>query len=199
MDTANYILQQIRESIRTKESILSDPAIIAAIEEAASLITEAYRRGYKTLVAGNGGSAADAQHFAAELVNKFSYDRPGIPSIALTTDSSILTSIGNDYGFDHLFARQIQALGISGDVFICISTSGNSANILQAIAACKEKGIHTIGLTGAKGGKMREQCDLCICIPSSETPRIQEAHILILHILCSIVEENLFGYLNPPR
>ena len=155
------------------------------------------RTGKKTLLAGNGGSAADAQHIAGEFVSKFYFDRPGIASIALTTDTSIITAIGNDYGYDKLFSRQIQAQGSAGDVFIGISTSGNSANLVEALRMCGQKGIKTIGLTGFTGGEMDSMCDLCIKVPSGETPRIQESHILIGHIICCIVEEKLFGDLKP--
>ena len=145
------------------------------------------------MIAGNGGSAADAQHIAAELVSRFYFDRPGLPSIALTTDSSMLTAIGNDYGYDQLFARQVQANGVAGDVFIGISTSGSSRNVVNALKVSKEMGLVTVGLTGETGGEMKALCDYCICVPSRETPRIQEVHILIGHILCAIVEEAMFG------
>jgi D-sedoheptulose 7-phosphate isomerase len=177
--------------------MLSDAVLIHQIEEAACLITAAYKGGNKTLLAGNGGSAADAQHIAGELVSKFYFDRPGIASLALTTNTSVITAIGNDYGYDKLFERQIQAQGVYGDVFIGISTSGTSENIVKALAACKDKGISTIGFTGAGGGMMQAFCDISIVVPSRETPRIQESHILIGHILCCLVEENLFGHLNP--
>lgn len=133
------------------------------------------------------------QHIAGEFVSRFYFDRPGLASIALTTDSSILTAIGNDYGFERLFSRQVEANGVKGDMFIGISTSGNSKNIIEALKTCKENGIVTVGLTGASGGEMAALCDYCIKVPSQETPRIQEAHILIGHIICSVVEEELFG------
>jgi D-sedoheptulose 7-phosphate isomerase len=163
------------------------------ILEVSGKAVEVYRNGNKTLIAGNGGSAADAQHIAGEFVSRFYFDRPGIPSIALTTDTSILTAIGNDYGYEKLFSRQIEANGVKGDMFIGISTSGNSKNIIEALNACKEKGIITVGLTGETGGKMATLCDYCIKVPSNETPRIQESHILIGHIICAVVEEALFG------
>ena len=152
-----------------------------------------YKRGNKTLIAGNGGSAADAQHIAGELVSKLYFDRPGLPSIALTTDSSIMTAIGNDYGYEKLFARQIKANGINGDIFIGISTSGNSSNIVEALTTCKNIGLTTVGLTGQNSCKMDDFCDYCIKVPSNDTPRIQESHILIAHIICSVVEEAMFG------
>jgi D-sedoheptulose 7-phosphate isomerase len=190
------IIDQIKKSIEVKTLLLSNPVLINQVEEAAKLVTTAYQKGNKTLLAGNGGSAADAQHIAGEFVSKFYFDRPGLASIALTTDTSIITAIGNDYGYDKLFERQIQAQGVKGDIFIGISTSGNSENIIKALIACKEKEIFSIGLTGSKGGKMESLCDICIKIPSDETPRIQESHILIGHIICCIVEENLFGHLK---
>jgi len=188
---------QIQASIDAKELILKDEALLALVIEAAEKIIAAYRSGKKTLFAGNGGSAADAQHLAGELVARFYFDRPGIPSIALTTDSSIVTAIGNDYGFERLFSRQVQAMGSEGDIFIGLSTSGNSPNILAALDTCQEKGIFSIGLTGATGGKMADKCDICIKVPSNDTPRIQESHILIGHILCCIVEEELFFEFKP--
>jgi D-sedoheptulose 7-phosphate isomerase len=192
----NNIIEQIKKSIEVKQLLLSDAGLLAQIENAAQVITAAYKAGNKTLLAGNGGSAADAQHIAAEFVSRFYFDRPGVASIALTTDTSIITAIGNDYGYDKLFARQVQAQGVEGDVFIGISTSGNSENIVKALAVCREKGITSVGLTGGSHSKMDELCDICIKVPSCETPRIQESHILIGHIICCAVEENLFGYLR---
>ena len=188
-----YIRRQIQESIDIKKLILDNPSIINMIQKVSEKAIEAYKNGNKTIIAGNGGSAADAQHIAGEFVSKFYFDRPGLASIALTTDTSILTAIGNDYGFDKLFSRQIQANGSTGDLFIGISTSGNSSNILEAIKECKTKGIFTVGLTGQNGGLMTDICDYCIEVPSDITPRIQESHILIGHIICAIVEEEMFG------
>lgn len=196
MRVKNTIIQQIKDSISVKELILNDFQLLNLIESSAEIVTKAYQNGFKTLLAGNGGSAADAQHIAGEFVSRFYFDRPGIPSIALTTDTSIITAIGNDYGFDKLFERQVQAQGQKGDVFIGITTSGNSENIIRALAACHDKEIKTIVLTGKTGGKVSDLCDICIKVPSVETPRIQEAHILIGHIICCIVEDNLFGYLS---
>ncbi|HID0705982.1 D-sedoheptulose 7-phosphate isomerase [Campylobacter jejuni] len=189
----SYIKGHFQESILVKEQILKDKNLIALIKNASLEVIKAYKNGNKTLLAGNGGSAADAQHIAGEFVSRFYFDRPGIASIALTTDTSILTAIGNDYGYENLFARQVQAQGVKGDVFIGISTSGNSKNILKALELCKQKEIISIGLSGASGGAMNELCDYCIKVPSTCTPRIQEAHILIGHIICAIVEEELFG------
>lgn len=189
----SYIKEHFRESILAKEQILKDENLITLIKNASLEVIKAYKNGNKTLFAGNGGSAADAQHIAGEFVSRFYFDRPGIASIALSTDTSILTAISNDYGYENLFARQVQAQGVKGDVFIGISTSGNSKNILKALELCKQKGIISIGLSGASGGAMNELCDYCIKVPSTCTPRIQEAHILIGHIICAIVEEELFG------
>lgn len=187
------IITQIRKSISVKEAILANPLILKNIGDAATMVTTAYKNGAKTLLAGNGGSAADAQHIAGEFVSRFYFDRPGLPSIALSTDTSILTAIGNDYGFDHLFERQVQAQGNEGDVFIGLTTSGNSENIIKALHTCRTKKIQSIVLTGETGGKAADLCDICIRVPSMETPRIQESHILIAHIICCVVEEEIFG------
>lgn len=196
-DMANVIEAQIRESIETKRRILEDSSARECIARAATLMIDAYKAGRKTLLAGNGGSAADAQHIAGEFVSRFYFDRPGLPSVALTTDTSILTAIGNDYGYEKVFSRQVQANGAPGDVFVGISTSGNSPNIVAALEECRRMGIRTIGFTGAGGGKMASLCDVCIRVPSMETPRIQESHILVGHILCCLVEEAMFGHLKP--
>ena len=188
-----FIINQIVKSKDVKEKILSNEKLISIIIEVGEKLVEVYKNGNKLLIAGNGGSAADAQHIAGELVSKFYFDRPALPAIALTTDTSIITAIGNDYGYEKLFSRQIEANGVKGDVFLGISTSGNSKNIIEGLKTAKEKGLITIGLTGENGGNMKELCDYCICVPSNETPRIQEAHILIGHILCSIIEEAIFG------
>jgi len=188
----NSIQQEITESIQTKQKLLADHQLLGNIEQAAQVCLNSFQQGGKIMLAGNGGSAADAQHIAAEFVNQLCFDRPALASVALTTDSSILTAIGNDRGYSEIFSRQIEANGRSGDVFIGISTSGNSENILQALKACKKKQIITIGWTGKTGGNMKDLCDYCLCVPSIETPRIQEVHILIGHIICSIVENTLF-------
>ncbi len=187
-----FITQQIEDSYQVKQKILKDSDLVLLIQQVSQKAVHIYRNGNKTLIAGNGGSAADAQHIAGEFVSRFYFDRPGLPSLALTTDTSIMTAVANDYGYERLFARQIQANGNAGDMFIAISTSGNSANILEAIKECREKDIITVGLTGETGGKMAELCDFCIKVPSSSTPRIQESHILIGHIICSVVEKVLF-------
>lgn len=189
----SYIKGHFKDSILTKEQILKDENLLKLIKNVSLEIIKAYKNGNKTLIAGNGGSAADAQHIAGEFVSRFYFDRPGIASIALTTDTSILTAIGNDYGYENIFSRQVEAQGVKGDVFIGISTSGNSKNILKALESCKKKEILSIGLTGESGGAMDKMCDYCIKVPSSCTPRIQESHIVIGHIICAIVEEELFG------
>ncbi|MFY0518396.1 D-sedoheptulose 7-phosphate isomerase [Lysinibacillus sp. UGB7] len=188
-----FMEKQIEQSIEVKQAIISNKGLMSLIEEISVKAVELYEKGNKVMLAGNGGSAADAQHIAGELVSRFYFDRPGLPSIALTTDTSILTAIGNDYGYDRLFSRQIQANGVEGDMFIGISTSGNSANVIKALEECKNKNIITVGFTGESGGKMAALCDYCIKIPSNETPRIQESHILVGHIICSIIEEAIFG------
>jgi D-sedoheptulose 7-phosphate isomerase len=162
------------------------------ILSALDISVQALKRGNKLLFAGNGGSAADAQHWAGELVSRFYYDRPGLPGIALTTDTSILTAIGNDYGYDYVFARQVEALGQPGDVLYAISTSGNSRNIVRAIEAARAKGVQVIGFTGQGGGQMAELCDLCFRVPSGETPRIQEGHEALGHMLCALIEAEMF-------
>ncbi|WP_390881219.1 D-sedoheptulose-7-phosphate isomerase [Aliarcobacter butzleri] len=189
----SYINNQIEKSLKLKQDLFSSNETKQMIQEVSDEIIKAYKNGKKTLIAGNGGSAADAQHIAGEFVSRFYFDRPGLASIALTTDTSILTAIGNDYGYEKLFSRQLQANGVSGDVFIGISTSGNSKNVIEALNYAKANGIITIGLTGEKGGIMKELCDYCICMPSNETPRVQEGHILVGHIICAVVEEAIFG------
>jgi D-sedoheptulose 7-phosphate isomerase len=193
LDMQNIIIDQIKQSFNLKQKLLESAPLLEAIEKSSLAIISAFRGKKKLLLAGNGGSAADAQHIAAELVNRFGFDRPGLNAIALTTDTSILTSVGNDSGFDKIFARQADAFGNEGDVFIALSTSGNSANLIEALKTCRAKKILTIGLTGSTGGEMADLCDICIKIPSDNTPRLQEVHIMIAHIICSIVEEELFG------
>ncbi len=188
-----HIHTEIAASIETKQKILDSEALIESIAAAGALCVELYRNGGKILLAGNGGSAADAQHIAAELVGRYGFDRPSIPSIALTTDTSSLTAIGNDYGYDRVFSRQLEGLGSEGDLFIGISTSGNSENIINAFKSAKAKAITTLALTGRDGGKMAQMADCSIVVPSDSTPRIQESHILIGHILCDIIEKELFG------
>ena len=183
---------QIEESILIKESLLADCTAHAAIQRAVDIIVEAYQRGNKTILAGNGGSAADAQHIAGEFVSRFYFDRPALQSFALTTDSSVMTAIGNDYGFEKVFRRQLEACAKAGDIFIGISTSGNSENIVRAFEICESLGVKSIGLVGQSGGKVASLADIVIRIPSTETPRIQEGHILVGHIICALVELALF-------
>ena len=186
------ILREINDSIRVKQKILEDAELLHSVEKVANECVEAYSRGNRVLLAGNGGSAADAQHIAAEFVSRYAFDRPGLAAIAFTTDTSILTAIGNDYGYEQIFRRQLQANGRQGDIFIGISTSGNSPNVLAALQCAKELGITAVGLTGQGETKMHEHCDYCIRVPSESTPRIQESHILLGHIICGIVEDALF-------
>lgn len=186
-----YIEGYIQDSIDAKQKLLADENMLSIIENAAMAIVETYKNGGKVLTAGNGGSAADAQHIAAEFVSKFLYDRKALNAIALTTNSSILTSVGNDYSHEHVFARQIQAYGNEGDVFIAISTSGNSKNVLLAIKEAKSCGMKIVGLTGSKPSKMDGLCDYLIKVPSDETPKIQESHIMVGHIICALAEKEL--------
>jgi len=187
------ILAEITDSISVKQKILENAVLVNTIREVADECIAAYRRGNRVLLAGNGGSAADAQHIAAEFVSRYAFDRPGLASIAFTTDTSMLTAISNDYGYEQVFRRQLEANGRQGDVFFGISTSGNSPNVLNALRRAREIGIVTVGLTGQGGMKMQSLCDYCLQVPSMKTPRIQESHIMIGHIICGIVEDTLFG------
>ena len=180
-------------SIATKQAVLTDPAFLSGIERAAELLVQTFRAGGKVLFCGNGGSAADAQHLAAELSGRFYTDRPPLFAEALHVNSSFVTAVANDYGYDEVFARMVQAAGRSGDVLVALSTSGNSQSILNAVERARAAGMRIIGLTGASGGKMRDACDVLLNVPSPDTPRILETHILIGHILCEIVEKELFG------
>ena len=183
---------EFAKALANMQAMSTDAVIAAQLVDAVALSVAALRDGRKMLFAGNGGSAADAQHWAGELVSRFYYDRPGLPAIALTTDSSILTAIGNDYGFDYAFARQVEALGQAGDVFVAISTSGNSPNIIRAAEAARGRGVHVIGFTGVGGGKLLALSDICFRIPSSETPRIQEGHEFVGHMLCALIEAQMY-------
>ena len=189
----DYVKGELQASIAVKQAVLGDSTLVQLITDTGQLIIRAYEAGHKLLIAGNGGSAADAQHIAAEFVGQFNFDRPGLPALALTTDSSVMTSVSNDYGYDKVFRRQVEVHGAAGDVFLGISTSGNSANILEAVLAAQSRGVVTIGLTGQAGGKLRDLCDYCICVPSNDTPRVQEAHMLIGHTLCAMAELAIFG------
>ena len=189
----NYIKDQIKKSYETKLAIYKNELLLEKIVEVSQKCVELYRGKNKTILAGNGGSAADAQHIAAELVGKYGFDRPSIPSLALTTDTSNLTAIGNDYGYDKVFSRQLEGMGQDGDIFIGISTSGNSQNLINAFEVAKSKNIFTVALVGKDGGKMAKIADIALVIPSNSTPRIQESHILIGHILCDIIEKEIFA------
>lgn len=190
---AKYVDIKLQEALETLQKINESDLIKAQLEFAASSCVTALRTGGKILLAGNGGSAADAQHIAGELVSRFAFDRPGLPAIALTTDTSILTAIGNDYGFEQLFSRQVQAHGQPGDVFIAYSTSGKSTNILEALREARARGLVTIGLVGNRGGSMGNLCDQLLEVPSADTPRIQEGHAVLGHILCGLIEHAIFG------
>jgi D-sedoheptulose 7-phosphate isomerase len=187
-----YIKAQLTEAQNVVSAMQADSALLTEIEATALACIKCMKDGGKILLAGNGGSAADAQHIAGELVSRFAFDRPGLPALALTTDSSILTAIGNDYGYERLFARQIQAHGNKGDVFIGYSTSGKSPNILRAFEEARSRGLVCVGLTGSRGGPMRELCDYLLEVPSGDTPKIQEGHLMLGHILCGLIEDALF-------
>lgn len=188
----DYITGQIQETQRVASAMLADDALLARVEAAAEACITALNNSGKILLAGNGGSAADAQHIAGEFVSRFAFDRPGLPAIALTTDTSILTAIGNDYGYDKLFARQVQAHAQKGDVFIAYSTSGKSPNVIAAMREAKNRGVVCIGMTGNRGGPMKDLCDYYLDVPSADTPKIQEGHAVLGHILCGLVERALF-------
>lgn len=188
----NYITAQISEAQRLMSAMLVDRALQNSLEATAQACIASLKQGGKILLAGNGGSAADSQHIAGEFVSRFSFDRPGLPAIALTTDTSILTAIGNDYGYEKLFARQVQSLGNKGDVFIGYSTSGKSPNILNSFKEARAKGLICVGMTGNLGGQMRALCDHLFEVPSGDTPKIQEGHLLLGHIICGLVENAMF-------
>ncbi len=181
------IADEVNISIQVKQRVISEQ--ISVLDEIARILIETLRHERKVLIFGNGGSAADSQHIAAELVSRFRRDRGALPAIALTTDASILTSIANDYSFEYVFSRQIEALGQKGDVALGLSTSGNSPNVLKGIGTAKEKGMLTIGFAGEDGGKLKDSVDICFRVPSTSTARIQEAHITVAHALCEIIEQ----------
>ncbi len=193
MDKNTLITKRIQESIDLKQLILKDSDLIDRIQKASDIIVQAYRSGNKTLFCGNGGSAADAQHLAAELSGKLYLDRPPIHAEACHVNSSFMTAVSNDFGFGSAYSRYIQAVGKKGDVLVAISTSGNSENVYQALCKASETGFTCIVLTGSTGGKMAEKADVLINVPSDDTPRVQELHILIGHIICELVESELFG------
>ena len=182
----------VEASITVKQALLQSEDILLAVAKTSEILIDALQKGNKVLLFGNGGSAADAQHIAAELVGRFAFDRPALPALALSVNTSCVTAIGNDYGFEQVFSRQIEALARPGDVAIGISTSGNSANVLHALTTAKKIGLHTVALTGRTGGRLRSIVHHCICTPSTEAPRIQECHILIGHIISELVEREIF-------
>jgi len=183
-----FARSEIERTLNVLRDTLADGTLIAAVESAGTLCAQAIRAGNKILFAGNGGSAADAQHLAAELVGKLAYDRPAMPALSLTTDTSILTAVGNDYGYEDVFVRQIGALGVAGDIFVGISTSGRSKNLVKAFTAARGRGLKLISMTGATGGDLLPLSDICMRIPSTDTQKIQEAHIVLGHIFCGLVE-----------
>jgi D-sedoheptulose 7-phosphate isomerase len=191
-----YLYDGIAESIRVKQAILADGAVLGQVLAVGDIIVDAVRSGNRVIFAGNGGSAADAQHLAAEFVSRFEFDRPGLPALSLSTDTSMITAIGNDYGYELLFRRQLEAQARPGDVFVGITTSGRSKNVLSAFSSCKALKVTSIALAGL-GGELEDIVDHVIRIPSVSTPRIQEAHILIGHMLCGQVELAMFGHLKP--
>lgn len=192
MDNLNYIDNYLTNSINTKQKLMDSESLKKDISAIANLIIKTYSNGNKVILAGNGGSAADAQHIAAEFVSRFFFDRPGLPALSLTTDTSMLTAIGNDYGYENLFSRQLQAQSKPGDVFIGISTSGNSKNVLKAVESAKGLGVITVALCG-EVGRLKEVSDYALAVPSRSTPYIQECHICIGHMICAIVEESIFS------
>ena len=190
--TVEYIKDNIQSAIELKQKIYEDSALLSTVHAVATVCLEALRRGNKILFMGNGGSAGDAQHLAAELVGRYKLNRKGLPAISLTTDTSMLTAIANDYGYDQVFSRQIEANGNAGDVVFGITTSGNSKNVLIGLEKAKDMEITTVGLAGS-GGRIQNVCDYCISVPSNDTARIQECHIMIGQIVCGYIETSLFG------
>ena len=188
----NKIKDIIGASIETKQQVLQNVQLLATIEKVVNVITDAFKKGNRVYFCGNGGSAADAQHLAAEFSGRFYTDRKALPAEALHCNTSYLTAVANDYGYDVVYSRMIEGIGESGDILVGLSTSGNSANIIKAFEVAKEKGITTVAFTGMTGGQMKSTSDHLINIPSADTPRIQESHILIGHIICQLVEENIF-------
>lgn len=186
------VRQQVRNSLTVKQELLEDTDLLSLTVEIAEIASEALQDGKKLLLFGNGGSAADAIHIAAELVGRYQRERRGLPALALGGNLSSVTAIGNDYGFDSIFSRQIEAFGTAGDIAIGISTSGDSENILRALKTARERGMTTVGMTGRRGGRLKTNVDYCLAVPSDETPRVQECHILLGHIICDLVERSLF-------
>ncbi|VVC76500.1 Phosphoheptose isomerase [Aquicella siphonis] len=195
----NLIQTEIQKLASLLQQIQQDNALLSVIETIADQCTQALKRGNKIFFAGNGGSAADSQHLAAELVSRLNYNRPGLAAIALTTDTSALTAIGNDYAFENIFSRQVESLGQAGDVLIGISTSGKSPNILRALEAARGRQMKTVGMSGMHAPLLAERCDWVVNIPSRETPKIQECHIMFGHIICALIEDAMFGAEYDPR
>jgi D-sedoheptulose 7-phosphate isomerase len=191
-DFEQRVSASIRASIAVKELLIRNAEVVSLIAKVSELLVDTFDKGNKVLLFGNGGSAADAQHIAAEFVGRFAFDRPALPALALSVNTSCVTAIGNDYGFDLVFSRQIEALAHPGDMAIGISTSGNSSNVLHGLSTARKMGLCTVALTGCAGGKLKNAAEYCICAPSNETPRIQECHILIGHIISELVEETIF-------
>ena len=191
-DFERRVRKSIEASITVKQLLLGSTEAVSTIAKVSEILVGALDQGNKALLFGNGGSAADAQHIAAEFVGRFAFDRPALPALALSVNTSCVTAIGNDYGFDLVFSRQIEALSRPGDVAIGISTSGNSRNVLRGVSVADKMGLRTIALTGESGGKLKNAVEHCICAPSNETPRIQECHILIGHIISELVERTIF-------
>ena len=192
MDKRAIIKQNIEDSIALKSKVLADESIQATIDELVDAIVNCYQEKGKVLFCGNGGSAADSQHLAAELSGRYYYDRPPLPSEALHVNTSYITAVANDYSYNQVYARLLKAIGNEGDIIIGLSTSGNSQNVIEALKVAKDKKMVTVGFTGEGGGKMAEYCDILIAIPSKDTPRIQECHMMIGHAVCQIVELSLF-------
>ena len=197
-DPSGRLRAGIAASIATKQALLADEALLQQTVTTGDLMIAAFQRGNKVIFAGNGGSAADAQHLAAEFVSRFEFDRPGLPSISLATDTSMITAIGNDYGYENLFKRQLQAQARPGDIFVGITTSGRSKNVLAAFEVCKDLQVTSVALCGT-GGELEDKADIVLRVPSAHTPRIQECHILLGHALCAQVELAMFGHLAPQQ
>lgn len=194
-DSLQILRDGIFESVRVKQAILADTSLLNKLVEVAEMMAATVARGNRVIFAGNGGSAADAQHLAAEFVSRFEFDRPGLPALSLATDTSMLTAIGNDYGYELLFKRQLEAQARSGDVFVGITTSGRSRNVLAAFEACRAIGVTSVALCGL-GGELEGRVDYLLRVPSHSTPRIQESHITLGHALCAHVETRMFGHLR---
>lgn len=188
----DFVRKEVQSSVETKLRLAENTQLMATVAKVVDEIIACYKRGGKTILAGNGGSAADAQHIAGEFVSRFYFERPGLASIALSSDPSVVTAIGNDYGYERLFARQVEAVGQAGDVLVAISTSGRSPNILEALRVARAKGLVTVGMTGRGGGRMAEFCDHVLRSPSDATPRIQEGHIAMGHTICFLIERQIF-------